>query len=120
MANSTGRRGGSGTLPLIGSPGGKSSLAVSDGAGGCVAATMGGLDAGLFAASPLVEPTAGGVLASGLGQTILFGSAAGGAGLLAATCVALAAVGDIVDAIGGAAGVGIFAVDAGTAGEAGG
>lgn len=39
---------------------------------------------------PLLEPTAGGVLAFGLGQTIVLGGAAGGAalpGLLAATCI---------------------------------
>jgi hypothetical protein len=122
MANSTGRRGGSGTRPVIGSPGGKSSLAVSDDAGGCGAVIAGALGAGLFAASPLVEPTAGGVLAFGLGQTILLGAAAGGGGvgLLAATCVALADIGDIAGAVGaGAAGIGcaaaIFAGGAGTA-----
>jgi hypothetical protein len=129
MANSTGRRGGSGTRPLIGSPGGKSLPAVSDDAGGCGAAITGALGAGLFAASPLVGPTAGGVLAFGLGQTILLGAAAGegGVGLLAATCVALADIGDIVGAVGaGAAGVwtgvvgvgcaaAIFAGGAGTA-----
>ena len=123
MANNTGRRGGSGTRPLIGSPGGKSSLAVSDDAGGCGAAITGALGAGLFAASPLVEPTAGGVLAFGLGQTILLGAAAGGLGLLVATCLALAGIGDIVGAA-GAAGVwagavgcaaAIFAAGAGTA-----
>ena len=116
MANSTGRRGGSGTRPLIGSPGGKSSLAVSDDAGGCGAAITGALGAGLFAASPLVEPTAGGVLAFGLGQTILLGAAAGGLGLLVATCVALAGIGDIVGAAGaGAAGVWAGAVGIGCA-----
>ena len=128
MANSTGRRGGSGTRPLIGSPGGKSSLAVSDDAGGCGAAITGALGAGLFAASPLVEPTAGGVLAFGLGQTILLGAAAGGVGLFVATCVALAGIGDHCRSgwggcrrrLGGAAvGIGwaaaIFAAGAGTA-----
>lgn len=94
MANSIGRRGGSGTLPLIGWPDGKSSLAVSA-EGCCGAATIGGFGlggAGLFAASPIVEPMGGGAVAFGLGQTILLGAAAGGARLpdaLAATCIGL-------------------------------
>lgn len=90
MANSIGRRGGNGTLPLIGWPGGKSSLAVSLDADGCGAAAIGSLGAGSLAAFPLVDPMGGGAVAFGLGHTILLGAAAGGAGVLAATCIGLA------------------------------
>ena len=69
MANSIGRRGGSGTLPVIRSPGGKGSLAVASDASGCCAVVAGmPLGAGLFAAlGP--DPTTGGALLFGFGQT---------------------------------------------------
>lgn len=114
MANSIGRCGGSGTLPAIGSPGGKSSLAVSLDAGGWAAGANGSamgdaegdameaLGVGLFAAS-LPGPMAGGAVVFGLGQIILPGATAGEVGLLATICVAFAGAGG---GIFGAAGAG--------------
>ena len=97
MANSIGRRGGSGTVPAIGSPGGNSSPAVSpaaDGAAGATGVVIGGAiepGAPLFVASLLI-PRSGGAVAFGLGHTTLPVAPAGEAvvlGPLSATCIGL-------------------------------